>query len=207
MNPCTKEFILQNEDVSGWERKRPKVRASYINNWEYANPNSWAVICVERNLILKLRWNDPIIGKLFLQYGDFLIQVYHKMGCEFYIEKVIDGVLIFYKSVTDFVKCHELAIPLSIPESLHASTPRNKNGHIELYVEVVRMPPNVNMEEIMLGVTKAYQILSKDIKVERLSKSSGVIHYGDAANVEAILENLMKIWDLNREDASLKDAP
>jgi hypothetical protein len=64
----------------------------------------------------------------------------------------------------------------------------------------------VNMEEIMPGVAKAYQILSKDIKVERLSKSSGVIHYGDAANVEAILENLMRIWDLNREDASLKDA-
>jgi hypothetical protein len=158
---------------------------------------------MEGNLILKIRWNNPVFTKLFQHYRDFLIQVYHKLGCEIYIENVLDGALVFYKTITDFMNFHKLADTFFIPVPARAAISRNKNGHVELFVELVKIPPNVKIDDLMPGVIESYQIVSKDIKVERLSETSAVVHYGDALNVEAILEMLMKFWDETRGDITV----
>ncbi len=157
---------------------------------------------MEAELILTLRWKSPLVDKLFHLYGNFLPQLSHRLGCEYYIEKVMDGVVIFYKTLADFVKFHQAADLISIPKSPPHSSPPNKNNEINMYVDAIRLPPNVTMEDLLPGVAKCYQIISKDITVERVSDSSAVIHYENAATFEAIFEHLKALWPQNKEDAS-----
>ncbi len=161
--------------------------------------NSWASICMENNLILKIRWKNPLVGKLFQLYGDFLPQVYWKVGCEMYIEKVADGVLVFYKSMTDFVKFHQVAGLVNLPEPPRNHSPNKKNGLVEFYVETVKLPPNITVDDLLPGVARCYQMISKNIEVEKTSESSGVIRYKDAYTFEALIEFLMDFWDKNKD--------
>ncbi len=116
-----------------------------------------------------------------------------------YIEKVADGDLVFFKTMADFVKFHELASLANLPEPPKKSPRGNKNGHVELYVETVRLPPNVTVDDLLPGVAKCYQIMSKNIEVEKLSESSAVIHYNDAYTFKAIFEFLKNLWDQNKD--------
>ncbi len=154
---------------------------------------------MENNLILKIRWRNPLVGKFFQLYSHFLPQVYHKIGCEMAIENVADGALVFYKSVVDFMKFHQFANLVSIPKPPQNYPPRRKNEDVELYVETVRLPDNVTVDDLLPGVTKCYQIVSKNIEVEKLSDTSAVIHYHDAYTFQAIIEFLKDFWDKNKD--------
>ncbi len=135
-------------------------------------------------------------------YGVFLSQLFHKLGCEMAIENVVDGALVFYKTVADFAKFHQAADLISPLKHPLATTPRNKNDHVELHVEAIRLPPNVTVDDMITKVAKSYETLSESIKVEKLSESSAVIHYYSASTIEKIFEYLKELWDQNRGDAS-----
>ncbi len=116
-----------------------------------------------------------------------------------YIEKVADGVLVFYKTMADFVKFHQLAGLVNIPAPPQKHSPDRKNGFVEFYVETVKLPPNITVDDLLPGVAKCYQIISKNIEVEKTSESSGVIRYKDGYTFEAIIEFLKDFWDKNKD--------
>lgn len=153
---------------------------------------------MDSNLILKIRWKNPLVGKLFLLYSDFLPQVYRKIGCEMYIENIADGALIFFKGMIDFVRFHQLARLVSIPAPPQ-NLPDKDNDDVELYIEVIKLPTNVTVDDLLPGVAKCYQIISKKIEVQKLSETSAVIRYHDAYIFEAIIEFLKDFWDKNRD--------
>jgi len=153
---------------------------------------------MECNLIFKIWWKNSLAGKLLQLHHEFLPRLYHKFGVEICIEMVMDGMLVFFKSMGDFVKFHQLSEVVSLPERLFpSSSPRKKNGNVELFVELVKLPPQVTIDDLLPGVATCYQIVSKEIEVEKLSESSAVIRYIDVQTFEGVFDFLKEIWDQN----------
>jgi predicted peroxiredoxin len=150
---------------------------------------------VNENLIFKIHGKHPIIKKLFQVYGEFLPHVYRLIGVNVYIETTIDGAVIFFESLEDFVKFHQLSEAITLPPLPEEAMPSKKDQVVEMIVDNVHRPQGITPDELVEGVAKCYGIMSKDIEVEKISEDRAIIRYRSVRVIEQSLEMLQKIWD------------
>ncbi|OLS15895.1 MAG: hypothetical protein RBG13Loki_0486 [Promethearchaeota archaeon CR_4] len=159
---------------------------------------------MEDNLILKIRSKNSLVGKLTQLCHEFLPHLCYKFGIEIFIEKVIDGALIFFKSMKDFINFHQILVHVNIPEFPSQPSSRLKKDNIvEIFVEIIKLPHNVTIDDLMPGVATCYRIISKNIEVEKLSATTVIFRYLDANSFVAIFDFLKVLWDQNNAATSV----
>jgi len=160
---------------------------------------------VENNtLVFKIHGKHTIIKRFFQLYAEFLPHVYQLIGCNMYVELVMDGAIIFFESPQDFAKFHQFCEIMTLPPLPPKKKPSKKDGPVELIVDSIRRPPGISPDELVEGVTKCYQFMSKDIEVEKISDERAIIRYKSAEIFERAFAFLQQFWDQKEESTQFE---
>lgn len=150
-----------------------------------------------QELILKVKSKQLIFKKFLQHYATFLPRVYNLIGAEIYIEVIKDGAILFFKSLADFMNFHAFWENITLPNLWQNKKISRKKETIAITVDLIRIPPGINIDELVEKVANWYKFVFPDIKVEKVNDERAIIRFLKVNTLEQVFAFLEQFWDKN----------
>ncbi len=140
------------------------------------------------DLVIRIITSEHEAAVAISRFSRLTNHVYPKLGVNFFAEAVADGALLFYETVKDFIKFHEITgqLPKINP---------NKRGSppVTLHSTAIQSPPGFHLQEYISLLQNAYEVLSDTIRVEKGAEGGVDIIYENGDVLEEVFKTIGRL--------------